>query len=382
MGGLDAMGWQGDAETRDGRDPEDWPPARKTQRHPRLLWASMLAGVAAAAGLALLATTHGGLGFGRAADPADATASRPVPADARRLRAAIAAPVLGPGQRPGAFAAFRDCADCLDMVALPGGTFTMGSPKTDPWRERDENQVRVTLPRFAISRFPVTRGQYAAFAAATGRGAEGGCVTDRAKTGAWAVDPLGTWRDPAFAQDDSHPVVCVDWDDARAYAAWMKARTGRDYRLPSEAEYEYANRAGTKTTYFWGPDANTGCAHANIADAAAKRAFPRWITATCDDGYERTSPVGHFAPNPWGLFDITGNVWSWTADCYASDHASNPRDGRPYAPAHCDRRVIRGASWYFSPWDARAASRDFDAPTYRDGDLGFRLARTLSPAGQ
>jgi formylglycine-generating enzyme required for sulfatase activity len=304
----------------------------------------------------------------------------PPNADARSLPSSTPAPVLAAGARPGVFAAFRDCADCLDMVALPGGTFTMGSPKDEPGRDDDEDQVSVTLPGFAISRFPVTRGQYAAFAAATGRAAEGACYTDRAKKGTWASDPEGTWRDPALAQEDSHPVVCVNWDDAAAYAAWMKEKTGQDYRLLTEAEYEYANRAGTKTAYFWGTDANAGCAYANLADATAKRAFPSWDTVTCDDGYERTSPVGHFAANPWGLFDITGDVWSWTADCYANSYASNSKDGHPYTPAKCDLRVFRGGSWYSNPRVARAAYRGYYTPSGRLNRFGFRLARTLSPA--
>ncbi len=245
----------------------------------------------------------------------------------------------------------------------------MGSPKDEPGRYDDEDQVSVTLPGFAISRFPVTRGQYAAFVAATGRIDNGAC----------------DWRKPWFThmQDDHHPVVCVNSDDAAAYAAWMTTRTKRAYRLPSEAEYEYANRAGTSTAYFWGPDANAGCGYANLGDATFKRELSLSTTVTCDDGYVYTSPVGHFAANPWGLFDITGDVWSWTADCYASSYASNPKDGHPYAPAKCDLRdlrVLRGGSWGSYPRFARAAYRGSGTPTYRYGDVGFRLARTLSPA--
>jgi formylglycine-generating enzyme required for sulfatase activity len=299
--------------------------------------------------------------------------------DAHALAATTRAPTIAPGQRPGDFVAFRDCADCLDMVALPGGRFTMGSPKNEPGRFDAEDQLSMTLPGFAISRFPVTRGQYAAFVAATGRATRGGCFTDRARKGTWASDLQGTWRDPAFAQDDSHPVVCVDWNDATAYATWMKTRTGQDYRLLSESEYEYANRAGTSTAYFWGPDANTGCAYANIADATAKRAFPGWTTATCDDGYERTSPAGHFAPNRWGLFDTDGDVVSWVATCYPSSRASKPGNARASAPAICDLREVRGAAWVTSPRYARAAIRGGNAPTNRGNYLGFRLARTLAP---
>ncbi len=288
--------------------------------------------------------------------------------------------LLAAGESPRAFEVFRDCPDCLDMVALPGGTFTMGSPKDEPGRYDDEDQVSVTLPAFAISRFPVTRGQYAAFLAATGRATTAGCYTGAVNDkGEQTMDPQASWRDPKFAQDDSHPVVCVNWDDASAYAAWMKQRTGHDYRLLSEAEYEYANRAGTETAYFWGPDANAGCAFANMADVKAKRANSGWTTVSCDDGYLYTSPVGHFTANPWGLYDTTGNVWSWTADCYADSNATNSRNGAANSTEDCSRRVVRGGSWYDGPRDLRSASRGRSTATYRYFIIGFRLARTLSP---
>ncbi len=342
------------------------PTAARGPGPPR--WAPLAGAVISACGVVLVVGT--GM-YTAHRDDRIQTFIRPPPAatppvatltDARTLPAATPAPVLAAGARPGDFEAFRDCADCLDMVALPGGTFTMGSPKDEPGRFDDEDQVDVMLSGFALSRFPVTRGQYAAFAAATGRMDNGGCG----------------WRDPGFAQDDSHPVVCVTWDDAEAYAAWMTKRTGRAYRLSSEAEYEYADRAGTKAAYFWGSDANAGCGYANLADATYKRAYPGWPTVTCDDGYEHTSPVGHFKANPWGLFDISGDVLSWTADCHADSYARNPKDGRPYAPANCDGRVLRGGSWLTGPRGARAALRVSYTPTLRDNYFGFRLARTLS----
>jgi formylglycine-generating enzyme required for sulfatase activity len=289
--------------------------------------------------------------------------------------------LLAAGEDPKPFEVFRDCPDCLDMVALPGGTFTMGSPKDEPGRGSDENQTTVTLPGFAISRFPVTRGQYAAFVAATGRPTKSGCYVGAADGKGTPIEsPEATWRGPGFAQDDSHPVVCVDWSDAAAYAAWLKSKTGHDYRLLSSAEYEYANRAGTKTAYFWGQDANAGCAFANMADAAAKRANPGWTTVTCDDGYIYTSPVGHFSANSWGLYDVTGNVASWTADCYSDSIDYNTRGFRMNGSGNCSLRVLRGGSWNSFPRGARAADRVNLSATDRDDSFGFRLARTLSPA--
>ncbi len=272
--------------------------------------------------------------------------------------------LLAAGESPRPFDVFRDCPDCLDMVGLPGGTFTMGSPRDETGRFDDEDQVSVTLPGFAISRFPVTLGQYAAFVAATGHESKGdGC----------------DWRKPGFTQDIDHPVVCVDWNDATAFAAWMTSKTGHDYRLLSEAEYEYANRAGTKSAYFWGADDNAACAFANVADASFEHANVGFVTFACDDGSEHTSPVGHFAANRWGLYDTTGNVWSWTADCYPGSNAANPRTGAPNTTGDCSLRVVRGGSWDSGPQNLRSASRGSDAPANRDSSVGFRLARTLSP---
>jgi formylglycine-generating enzyme required for sulfatase activity len=312
--------------------------------------------------------------------PKPAAEPRPTPApDARTTPAATRAPLVrNPSGLPD-FALFRECDGCPEMVVIPAGEFTMGSPSTETGRHSDEDQVSVTLPRFALSRFPVTRGEYAAFVDATGRATPGGCRTDRATRGSWQSDPLGTWRDPAFAQTDRHPVVCVDWAEAEAYARWTKQRTSQAYRLVTEAEYEYANRGGRGSAYFWGGDSAGACDFANGADATLRRAFSdntRSFNA-CDDGYERTSPVGSFAANPFGLFDTTGNVWSWTADCYVASHSSNPRNGQANTTGDCANRVVRGGSWFFNPQGLRSAVRGRGTPTSRDGNLGFRLARTL-----
>lgn len=313
--------------------------------------------------------------------PTPATVTRPAEpqrwVNAKTAPASVRAPLVADPSSLPDFALFRECEGCPEMVVIPGGSFLMGSPAGEPGREGDEEQVSVSLGRFAVSRFPVTRGEYAAFSAATSRAVEGGCYTDRAQKGSWAPDPSGTWRDPAFAQTDRHPVVCVNWADASAFAAWTQRRTGQPYRLISEAEYEYANRAGTPTAYFWGADINRGCVFANVADATLRAAFSGRTTAACKDGYERTSPVGAFRANPWGLFDATGNVWSWTADCYEASYANNPKDGSATTTSNCARRVVRGGSWLNYPLNLRSAIRSWFIPSFRANFLGFRLARTL-----
>jgi formylglycine-generating enzyme required for sulfatase activity len=255
----------------------------------------------------------------------------------------------------------------------------MGSPRDEAGRDADEDPAPVILPRFAISRFPVTLGQYAAFADETGRGAPGGCITSRIAAGRWTANPSATWRRPAFTAGDRDPVVCVSWADAQAFAAWMKTKTGQTYRLVSESEYEYAARAGATTAYFWGPDAGDACAHANGADAAARRAFPISRALTCDDGFARLSPVGSFNPNAWGLYDIAGDVWSWTADCYAASYQANPKNGLPLDLDMCGDRVVRGGSWLYDPVYLRSAARGYNIPDFRNYQVGFRVGRSLGP---
>jgi sulfatase modifying factor 1 len=299
--------------------------------------------------------------------------------DARSAPANIRAPIVtDPENFPG-FALFRDCETCPDMVVLPGSTFLMGSPPGEIGRGADEEQVSVSAPAFAISRFPITRSEYARFVDSSGRSAGNGCWSDRETLGVVQMDPKSSWRDPGFPQDDRHPAVCVNWSDAASYAWWLAQQTGRAYRLASEAEYEYANRGGRTTPYFWGSDPNAGCKFVNAADDTVKRVFPNWSTMTCNDGYERTSPVGTYRPNPFGLFDMTGNVRSWTADCYVNSYASNPKNGQANTSGDCRSRVLRGGAWDSFPLGLRAALRDWYSPTQRSGRFGFRIARSLPP---
>ena len=194
------------------------------------------------------------------------------------------APRPGDGVRDGE--AFRDCPSCPELVVIPAGEFVMGSPASEEGRRDTEGPQRwVRVERFALGRYEVTRGEYAAFAAATGRNGDGCRV----------LNDDGRWERSArasFPQTDEDPAVCVSWDDARAYVRWLSGETGRRYRLPSEAEWEYAARAGTSTSRYWGEGPSGQCGNANGVDAAAKRRFERWTRAvSCNDGRVFTASV-------------------------------------------------------------------------------------------
>jgi len=249
---------------------------------------------------------------------------------------------------------FRDCAGCPDLVIVPAGMFSMGSPPDDPDHQDAEGpQHRVTVARrFAIGKFDVTREQYALFAAGTG--------------GA-ALDPKCDWTDPKsrgepFRQGPREPVVCVSWNDANAYAAWLSARTGHVYRLPSEAEWEYAARAGAATARPWGDAINRDDANYGSDKCCGPAVGGR-------DRWRFTSPVGSFAGNRFGLYDMLGNVWQWTQDCAADYAAAEKPD--------CSRHMVRGGAWFQAPDQIRSAARAADSADFRIGDIGFRVARDL-----
>jgi formylglycine-generating enzyme required for sulfatase activity len=254
--------------------------------------------------------------------------------------------------------AFRECEDCPEMVVVPAGSFTMGSPAGEKDRSSDEGpQHIVTISKsFAVGRFHVTRDQFAAFVRETGYQASS-CH----KWTTWD----GSWRDPGFAQEASHPVVCVSWNDAMAYAAWVARKTGKPYRLLSEAEWEYAARGrtspGAYPRFWFGDDEGELCHKGNS-----------W--RGCDE-YQYTAPVGHYPANAFGLYDMAGNAWQWTADCYHDSYDGAPADGSVWATGACGPPVERGGSWGNSAMQLRAAHRvGYPAAS---NSIGFRLARTL-----
>ena len=257
-----------------------------------------------------------------------------------------------------------------EFVRVPAGCFEMGSRDIEQGRYPDEGPVhQVCLEAFDLAKFTVTQGEWR-----------------RVMVGFWGIpdnpDPSG------FKGDGRRPVENVSWKDAQAFAQRMRFFSSSQYRLSSESEYEYAARAGTTTSRYWGENIDDGCAYENIADQSMKadvilkKVAPESIPAfaNCDDGFGyTTAPVGSFKPNPWGLDDMLGNVLTWTEDCYVDNYRATPRDGGPNTSGPCALRVIRGSSWYNVPPVVRAARRFGVARDAVSTNIGLRLARTIRP---
>ena len=293
----------------------------------------------------------------------------------RALAGAVLVLMAGATDAQPAGTTFRDCPECPEMVVVPSGRFQMGSPSSDKGRLDDEGPVHeVTIARpFAVGVNEVTRGEFARFAEATGRSTGNDC--ESYESGEWKARSGRHWRDPGFSQTDEHPVVCVRWNDAQAYVRWLSRETGEAYRLPSEAEWEYVARAGTKTARYWGESESGQCRYANGADASTD--FD-WRTG-CNDGHARTAPVGSYEANGYGLHDVLGNVWEWVEDCWNESYRGAPRDGSAWTSEECGRRVLRGGSWHVNPRHLRSADRARSYTSNRYIYAGFRVARTLTP---
>lgn len=247
----------------------------------------------------------------------------------------------------------KDCPTCPQLAVLPGGTFVSGSPESDAGRAGSEQpEARALAKPFAIGRYPVTFEQWQQCRA------EGGCRADPA--------------DEGFGRG-SRPVINVTWNDAMEFVTWLRKKTGRPYRLPTETEWEFAARAGTTGPRFWGRDPDRGCRYANVLDLTAQRTVRLSLQAHgCADGFVFTSPAGSFEPNMYGLFDMLGNVWQWTADCWeqAPRAASTPAES-------CRFRVLRGGSWMSDARNVRVTARQRTDPDDADINIGFRVARDL-----
>ena len=290
-------------------------------------------------------------------------------------------------QRPGTV--FQDCPDCPRMVVLPAGEFTMGSPAAEAGRGGDEGpqrQVVIAYP-FALGRSEVTVAEFRRFANETGykteaerdtraQGCSGFIYVDPA-AGNPDSQPVTSWRNPGLAQADSHPALCVSWNDARAYAQWLSKKTGKRYRLPTEAEWEYAARAGSSAARYWGDEPGQACRYANVADQSRFESWSFGQKHECNDGHYFTAPVGSYIQNRFGLYDMLGNVWEWTEDCWNASYAGAPADGSAWLSGDYSQRVCRGGSWSTVPRFARSASRNKNSADHRDNLTGFRLARTL-----
>lgn len=307
------------------------------------------------------------------------------------LLLAAAPPARNAGPPQAAERMFRDCPACPDMMQLPGGAFMMGAPEDEVGRYPEEGPPHaVSIHGFAIGRFDVTVGQWTAFVSATHRPVTKGCSWT-ARSGPKA-DPDGSWRDVGFPQDDTHPVVCVSWQDAQDYMKWLSEQTKQSYRLPSEAEWEYAARARTTTAYFWGRNASHEAANYGAEECCSGATGGR-------DKWMYTSPSGAFPPNAFGLSDMSGNVLQWVADCFSPTYAGLPANGAPYRVSvtlqtsgdlkemnganSCSFRILRGGDFANPPRQIRSAFRSwgpgpgYSLQNYRSAGVGFRVARSL-----
>jgi formylglycine-generating enzyme required for sulfatase activity len=241
---------------------------------------------------------------------------------------------------------FHDCArGCPEMIVIPAGEFTMGPSPAEKERFGDKNephQVKIATP-FAVSKFAITFADWGACVAG------GGCPE------------IG---DAGFGRG-TRPMINVTWNDAQLYVAWLARMTGQPYRLLTEAEWEYAARAGTTTAYVWGDEIGQGNANCNGCGTAFDN--------------RRTAPVGSFKPNAFGLYDMAGNVWQWVQDCHHGDYQGAPPDGSAWTSGDCNRRVARGGSWVDRPEFTRSADRLSFPARFRIINLGFRVGRTLTP---
>jgi formylglycine-generating enzyme required for sulfatase activity len=252
------------------------------------------------------------------------------------------------------------------MVQIPAGGYERGD--LHGTGQPDERPVRTVsfTKAFEIGKYEVTFDEYDLFAAATGR-----------------QKPNEQWGE-GYRGD--HPVINVSWDDAVAYADWLSEKTGSRYRLPSEAEWEYAARAETRTVRYWPEsadgEADAACAYANVFDkkneARIRNSYnTSWGVFECEDDYPFSAPVGQFLPNGWQLHDMLGNVWEWVEDCYHDSYDGAPTDGSSRETADggkCDRRVLRGGSWNNKPKRVRSGNRNNNRPDNRNNNVGFRLA--------
>jgi formylglycine-generating enzyme required for sulfatase activity len=272
----------------------------------------------------------------------------------------------------------------LKLVRIPAGEFTMGSPEDEKGRREDELQRHVRITRdYEIGQFEVTRGQFRKFVEATKyrtdaeRGLRGGYGFDDATMKLMGPDHKYSWQFTGFPQTDEHPVVNVSWNDANAFCLWLTETEKQTYRLPTEAEWEYACRGGSTTAYANGGDPEKVIEVGNIMDAPTKILFPDRIAITGSDGFIFTAPGGSFRLNAFGIHDMHGNVWEWTADWFGPPATSPQVD--PRGPETGKDKVVRGGDWYHDWSFARSAQRYPIHPSLCRRHAGFRVVREVSP---
>lgn len=262
---------------------------------------------------------------------------------------------------------FKDVAEGPEMVVIPAGEYTMGWKASDPQLFTGTLPIRPGLKTrhrvrigyaFAFSKYPVTSGEFAKFVAETGYDAGDVCQISMA-----GMEKGWNWKNPGYSQTDDQPAVCINTADAQAYVAWLARKTGKPYRLPTEAEYEYAERGGTTTYYWWGDEIGKN-------NGACNGCGSEW-----DE--KAAPPVGRFKPNGFGLYDITGSVWSRTGDCWADTFDAAPKDGSLNLIGACDQAVLRGGAFRTRAAHLRSAVRHQSAHANRYNDDGFHVVRTF-----
>jgi formylglycine-generating enzyme required for sulfatase activity/serine/threonine protein kinase len=280
----------------------------------------------------------------------------------------------------------------LELVRISNGSFQMGttvrdvkslarffSLNVDEYIDESPRHTVTITREFYLSKTHVSVGQFRRFVMATGyktKAEEGAGAYGADDQGNWSKHKECTWQNPGFLQTDRYPVVCVNWNDAKNFLDWLRSEYGVAAFLPTEAQYEYANRAGTGTRYFTGDDVESLRGYANLADASLKRTKPNWLRPTIqlDDGYAFTSPVASYKPNPFGLYDMTGNAWVWCQDWYDASFYSNSPDGDPVQNTGQRIRVLRGGSWNDKPERCRSAVRGSHQPEESTTDHGIRIS--------
>ena len=301
------------------------------------------------------------------------------------LTPALSASPADTGLKPGD--SFRDCPDCPLMVVVPSGAFDMGAEQTTLMRDGSLRphgplrRIRIERP-FAVARFELSEAEFADFVTDTGHGMASDCGLSAQEE----AERASRQADGQSAPNLALPVVCVSWRDADAYVAWLAGRTGKPYRLLSEAEWEYAAGAGSGEPWPWGAITQDICLHANVLDQSAMTVLQDHpvsrvpnAAVTCDDGAATRAPVGQYRANAFGINDMVGNVWEWVADCSVLPYADQPTDGSAMTlgAEECTHRAIRGGSWRSRLERQRITFRGRDPEQTRSDIFGFRVARSL-----
>lgn len=292
----------------------------------------------------------------------------------------VAAPAFAAGQ------SWRDAVTGIEFVRVPGGCFQMGSSVAEKGRDDDEGPVhKVCVSEFWIGKYEVTVGQWRRFIKETGYktdaerdagGHKGSHVLYTKANGKGAVGWRDgrDWENPGFAQQDNYPVCCVSYNDVEKFVNWLNRKSSGSFRLPTEAEWEFACRVGTTTASYWGDDMSHSCRYANVGDQSAKREWSNLRVHDCDDGFKASAPVGSFLPNNFALYDMQGNVCEWCSDWFDRSYYKKSPLQNPQGPGSGTYRVIRGGGWRDLPKGVRSANRSRFRPSIRNNRLGFRLA--------